>query len=90
MDMFDDVFQYLKTISPEMMVIHDGYLKRFTLTKPKKEHPDIENNLNNILKKHNFKGRLAIEEQCGYIKIVYCFEYGLSDPELIRYFEELE
>lgn len=88
MDLFDEVFQYLKTVSPEMLVTHDGYLKRFILTKPKSF--DVENNLNTILKKHRFNGKLAIKERGGYLNIVYCFEYGLDDPELMRYFEELE
>jgi len=43
MDMFDEVFQYLRTVSLEMMVTHDGYLKRFILTKPKSL--DVENDL---------------------------------------------
>ena len=93
MDMFDEVFQYLRTVSPEMMVTHDGYLKRFILNKPKPASSDTSNitdSLNIILQKHNFKGKLAVKEQCGYIKIIYCVEYGLKDPDLIKYFEELE
>lgn len=87
--MFDDVFLYLKTISKEMMVTHDGYLKRFILTKPRTQHSDIEGTLNTILGNHRFKGRLAVKEQYGYIKIIYCFEEGLRDPELIKYFDDI-
>ena len=86
--MFDDVFLYLKTISKEMMVTHDGYLKRFILTKPHTQHPNVEGALNTILSNHRFKGKLAVKEQYEYIKIIYCFEEGLSDPELIKYFDD--
>jgi len=88
MDLFDEVFQYLKTISPEMLVTHDGDLKRFILTKPKSL--GVENDLNTILKKHHFNGKLTIKERDGYLNVIYCFESGLDDPELMKYFKELE
>ncbi len=88
MDMFDDAFQYLKTVSPEMMISHNGYLKRFILTKPKKRIPDVASNIDAILQKHDFKGKSSVTEKYGYIQVIYCFEPGLTDPELLNYFEE--
>lgn len=92
MSLFDQTFQYLKTVSNEMMVTHDNELKRFILTKPSKNATleEVEKKVKEIQDHNKFKGRTLIKEEYGYLKIIYCHEEGLDKPELQKYFIELE